>query len=156
MTYFEQIPTGELSKYIDKFWYCQADDLTNSTLTIPFLHHELVLNFSDTYCLTRNAGLDNVLKNLKSWISGIQTQPIITKSSGKHEMIGVFFKPNGLRAFIKYHSSDFENCFIDATLIFDKSFPILLEQIQNTKIVQAKISLIENYLIKSFKCRKIA
>lgn len=149
MTYFEQIPTGQLSKYIDKFWYCQADNLTNSTLTIPLLHHELVINFSDNYCISRNAVIDNILKNPKSWIGGIQTRPIITESEGKHEMMGVLFKPNGLKAFTKYHSSDFENSFIDATLIFDKSFATLLEQIQNTNIATAKISLIKNYLIKN-------
>ncbi len=148
MTYFEQIPTGQLSKYIDKFWYCQADNLTNTTLIIPLLHHELVINFSDNYCISRNSGLDNILKNPKSWISGIQTRPIITESVGKHEMMGVLFKPNGIKAFTKYHSSDFENNFIDATLIFDKSFATLLEQIQNTKIATVKISFIENYLIK--------
>lgn len=148
MTYFEQTPTGQLSKYIDKFWYCQADNLTNSTLTIPLLHHELVFNFSDNYCISRNTEFDTILKNPKSWISGIQTRPIISESAGNHEMIGVLFKPNGLKAFTKYHSSDFENSFIDATLIFDKSFATLLKQIQNTNIATAKISLIENYLIK--------
>ena len=56
---------------------------------------------------------------------------------------------NGLKAFTKYHSSDFENSFIDASLIFDKSFATLLEQIQNANIATAKISLIKNYLIKN-------
>ncbi len=149
MTYFEQKPTEQLSKYIDKFWYCHADSLTNSTLTIPLLHHELVFNFSDNYCISLKAGLDNILKNSKSWISGIQTRPIISKSEGKHEMMGVLFKPTGLKVFTKYYSSDFENNFIDATLIFDKSFNTLFEQLQNTKIAKAKISLIENYLIQN-------
>ncbi len=148
MTYFEQIPTEQLSKYIDKFWYCQADNLTNLTLTIPLLHHELVFNFSDHYCISRNAQPGHILKNQKSWISGIQTRPIISRSAGKHEMMGVLFKPTGLKTFTKYHSSDFENSFIDATLLFDKSFATLLEQIQNTKIATAKITIIENYLIK--------
>jgi len=118
-------------------------------LTIPLLHHELVFNFSDHYCIIRNLEPDNILESPKSWISGLQTRPIITSSRGKHEMMGVLFKPNGLKAFTKYHSSDFENNFIDAALIFDKSFAVLLEQIQNTKIATDKISLIENYLIKS-------
>jgi methylphosphotriester-DNA--protein-cysteine methyltransferase len=149
MTYFEQKPTKQLSKYIDKFWYCQADNLTNSTLTIPLLHHELVFNFSDNYCISRKEGLNNILENAKSWISGIQVRPIISTSEGKHEMMGVLFKPNGLKVFTKYHSSDFENNFIDASLIFDKSFKALLEQIQNCKIAKSKISLIENYLIQN-------
>jgi AraC-like DNA-binding protein len=151
MTYFEQIPTEQLSKYIDKFWYCQKDNMTNSTLTIPLFHHELVFNFSDNYSIFRNEGFENILKNSKSWVSGIQSRPIITEYSGKHEMMGVLFKANGLKAFTKYPSSDFENNFIDATLIFDKSFDHLLEQIQNSEIATDKISLIENYLIKKLE-----
>lgn len=149
MTYFEQIPAGQLSKYIDKFWYCQADNFTNTTLTVPLLHHELVINFSEYYCISRNAQLDNILKNPKSWISGIQTKPSISKSAGKHEMMGVLFKPNGLKAFTKYHSSDFESSFTDATLVFDKSFATLLEQIQNTITASAKITLIETFLFQN-------
>ncbi len=115
MKYFEQIPTGELSKYIDKFWYCHADNLTNTTLTIPLLHHELVINFSGTCCLSRSANPGNILKNPLSWISGIQTRPVIISSSGEHEMIGVLFKPTGLKAFTKFHSIEFEISFIEIT-----------------------------------------
>jgi AraC-like DNA-binding protein len=146
MTYFEQIPTVQLSKYIDKFWYCRADNLTNKTLTLPLLYHELVFNFSEYYSISRNSGLDIILENSRSWVGGIQTSPIISESVGKHEMIGVLFKPNGLKAFTKYYSSDFENSFIEADLIFDRSFKTLLQQIQNTKNEIAKISLIQNYL----------
>lgn len=140
---------GQLSKYIDKFWYCQAENFRNTTLTIPLLYHELVFNFSDNYYVTRNTEFDTILKNPKAWISGIQTTPVISGSRGKHEMLGVLFKPNGLKPFTKYHSGDFENRFIDATLIFDNLFPLLLDRIQNTEVVSAKISLIENYLVKN-------
>jgi hypothetical protein len=118
MTYFEQIPMGQLSKYIDKFWYCQADNLTNSTLTIPLLHHELVFNFCENYCISNISGQNNLLKNQISWISGIQTKAVVVNSIGKHKMLGVLFKPNGLKAFTKYNSSEFENHFIDTSLIF--------------------------------------
>lgn len=149
MTYIEQIATGELSKYIDKFWYCQSDSFTNRTLTIPLLHHELVFNFSDYYRISRNAGLETILENSKSWISGIQTSPVVSECVGKHEMIGVLFKPNGLKAFIKYNSSDFENNFIEADLIFDKSFEILLGQLETIQNPLKKIFNIQNYLIKN-------
>ncbi len=149
MTYFEQIPTGQLGRYIDKFWYCQSDNFINSTLTIPLLNHELVFNFSDNYFITPGSEPGNILKNQNAWINGIQTRPIISGSTGKHEMLGVLFKPNGLKAFTKYHASDFENSFVDATLIFGKSFQNLSGQIQMAKIALDKISLIKNYLVKN-------
>jgi AraC-like DNA-binding protein len=149
MTYFEHIPTGLLSKYIDKFWYCQADDLTHTTMTIPLLYHELVFNFSHNYSISHVPGYDNILNNTTSWICGIQKRPVISKSAGKHEMMGVLFKPNGLKAFTKYHASDFAYSFIEADLVFDTSFAGLIDQLQNVTIAKDKISLIENYLVKN-------
>ncbi len=149
MTYFEQIPTEQLSKYIDKFWYCKATAFANKTLTIPILHHELVFNFSDHFCILRDDGLNVILENPRSWVSGIQTKPTTSESSGKHEMIGVLFKPNGLKAFTNYYSSDFENNFIEAELIFDNSFKTLIELLLYADNATTKISLIQNYLIRN-------
>jgi AraC-like DNA-binding protein len=149
MTYFEQKPTEPLSKYIDKLWYCHAANFSNTTLTIPILHHELVFNFSDYYCLSRHGGHDNILRNPVSWISGIQTRAILSKCSGKHEMMGVLFKPNGLKAFTKYSSNDFENGFIDSSLVFNESFEDLLDQIQNTNVATTKLAVVENFLYKN-------
>lgn len=151
MTYFEQIPAAPLNNYIDKFWYCQADHLTNTTLTIPLLHHELIFNFSDHYSIARSAGSDVAIKNAAAWISGIQTSPVISKSAGKHEMLGVLFRPNGLKAFTKYYSSDFENNFIEPGLIFGKDFEPLLGQIQHAKGFATRVSLIQNYLVRNLK-----
>jgi AraC-like DNA-binding protein len=151
MIYFEQIPAGPISKYIDKFWYCQADNLANTTLTVPLLNHELIFNFSDYYSIARSAGTDFALKNAAAWVSGIQTSPVISKSAGKHEMLGVLFRPNGLKAFTKHYSSDFENNFVAPELIFDKDFKTLPEQIQHTKDVATKISLIQNYLLRNLE-----
>ncbi len=149
MTYLEQIPTPQLSKYIDRLWYCQADNLMNTVLTIPLLHQELVFNFLAGHCITRNTEPGTSIVNSNAWVSGIQTRPVLTEHSGKHEMMGVLFKPAGLKAFTKYPAADFKNNFIDATLVFDNCFPDLLEQIQNANTAGSKLSLIENYLLKS-------
>lgn len=149
MIYFEKIPTIQLSSCIEKFWYCKTDDLTNTTLTIPLLNHELVFNFSKNYSISEYSAHSTLIENPIAWISGIQTRPTVTKCVGKHEMVGVLFKPTGLKEFTKYHSFDFKNHFIDATLIFGKSFEDLLDQIQNTNCATTKISFIEKYLLKN-------
>lgn len=148
MVYFEQAPCEQLKMHIDKYWYCQIDNLTNATLSIPFLHHELVFNFSDDYNVARYSEKKLILQNSKSWITGIQTSPVLVNSAGKHEMAGVLFKPSGLKAFTNYHSNDFTNYFVDSTLVFDKTFRDLVEKIESTQTAKSKITLIENYLIQ--------
>lgn len=155
MQYLEQIPTPPLRRYIEKFWYCQTDHFNNRTLTLPLLYHELVFNLSDYYVSSRNQGRDLLLDHTSAWISGIQTMPTISESRGKHEMMGVLFKPHGLKAFTKYPAGEFENTFVDATLVFDASFKSLLERLQQPIQPKAKILLMQDYLIRHLKSESL-
>ncbi len=153
MTYFEQIPTKPLCRYIEKFWYCQAGSLTAETLTIPLVRHELIINFSDNYSVKRHSKPDYIVNNLTTWINGIQTIPTITWSSGRHEMIGVLFKADGLKAFTQYHSDEFTNNYLDTTLVFGNSFERVLDEIQNADGGLPKISVLESYLLRKLKSK---
>jgi AraC-like DNA-binding protein len=147
MIYLEKLPNAQLSQYIDKFWYCQADSFANKTLVIPLLHHELIFNFSDYHCISRNPELGTVvLRNPTSWISGIQTAPTIVESKGKHKMMGVLFKPNGLKRFTKYHSKEFENSHVEAELIFGNPLNSLIDQLHAKREVKDKFNIIQNFL----------
>jgi hypothetical protein len=151
MTYLEQIPIQQLNRYVQKFWYCQAENFSNTTITIPLLHHELVFNFSEEYHIKQHLKGDDLLNNTITWVSGIQEKPTLSFSSGKHEMIGALFKADGLNAFTKFSSNDFTNCYIDASLIFNNSFACLIDEIQNTHGALSKIQAIESYLLRNLK-----
>ena len=149
MTYFEQIPHPALRRYIQSFWYCSGDELTNQVHTIPLLQHELVFNFCDYYEIGVKG--DGILKNPTAWVSGLQTKPTISRSKGKHEMLGVLFKFNGLRAFTKCNSREFSNIHTDAYFVFGKSLPNLLEEIYGANNSKRKIAILEHYLLKNLQ-----
>lgn len=151
MQYLEQIPTGPLSSFIDKFWYCKADDLSQTTLVLPFLHHELVFNFSETYQLSHRPSGPAFSKNLTSWVSGVQTRPVVHSSAGKHEMMGVLFKPMGLKAFVPYSSKEFENEYVDASQVFGNSLNELTDRLQQDITPKEKLGLLANYLTTQFE-----
>lgn len=151
MNYVEHEPNGQLGKYIDKLWYCQSEAFSNSTLAIPLLHHELVFNFSDYYCIKQRSGKMRSILNPRAWVNGIQTTSYSAESKGRHEMLGVLFKANGLSAFTKFASGDFTDQFVDATLIFDSTFPDLINSLQNNQNYFLKIALVEKYLLQQLK-----
>lgn len=155
MEYFEQVPPLCLRPFVDKLWYCGAQHFANRTLTLPLLHHELVFNFSDYFGIFRNGGRDVVLEKVSSWISGIQTMPTVSESKGRHEMMGVLFKPHGLKAFSHYPAVEFEDNFVDAALVFDVSFKSLLDRLQETTKPKAKMLLIQNYLLSQLKSESL-
>ena len=151
MKYFEQIPHPALRRYIQCFWYCSANELTNKVHTIPLLQHELVLNFCDYYEIEQSLQGVGILKNSKAWVSGIQTKPTVSKSKGKHEMLGVLFKFNGLKAFTRCDSKDLSNIQTDAYHVFGKSLTNLLEEVHNASSSKQKIAIVEQYLLKNLQ-----
>lgn len=149
MTYVEHYPANQLSHFIDKIWYCKADNLTATSLTIPLPNHELVFNFSESFKIKKAGDSSFAMENPLAWINGLQSKPYFSYSKGKHEMLGVLFKVNGLKAFLKYHSSDFSDNFINANIVFGQSLQTLIQQIQNAGLIADKITLIETFLLKN-------
>lgn len=147
MIYLEHFPGGRLSHFVEKIWYCKADALQATVLTIPLLNHELVFNFSERYKIRKlqNAGFE--ISDPITWINGLQSSPYISYSNGRHEMIGVLFKVYGLKAFIKDHSSEFTDNFIDTDLVFGNETGNIIGRLQDTISVQDKITCIENFLL---------
>jgi len=155
MIYFEQKPFGQLANYIDKFWFCEADELHNKTLSIPLLHHELVFNFSVHHSFHTHEQASQAGNAPMAWIAGIQTKPIVSENSGRHEMLGVLFKPFGLKAFTHYHSKEFENKLIDASLVFGADFSHLLDNMQEAEGGYQKIVLLQDFLLEQITVNKL-
>jgi AraC-like DNA-binding protein len=66
-------------------------------------------------------------------------------------MLGVLFRVNGLRPFIKQDASEFHAQFVDAPLIFGPQIKILIEQLQDTPEIERKIDRIESFLTSNLK-----
>lgn len=147
MTYVEHYPGNQLNAFIEKIWYCAAPGLDSSVLTIPLTRHELVFNFSENYWLKDPGDKGYIMKDPRTWVSGLQSKAIFSSASGHHEMLGILFRPNGLKAFTKYYSSDFSGQFIDASLVWGRPVEIIAEQMQDAGSVQEKITLAEKFLI---------
>jgi AraC-like DNA-binding protein len=149
MTYSEHHTALPLSYFIEKIWYCKAEDLTSCCLTIPLPYHELVFNFSEHYKICPTKDGKSSIENPAVWISGLQSKPYYSFSSGRHEMLGVLFKADGLKAFQKYHAVEFSDQFIDARLVFGPSIDILFGQLEMAADVTEKITLTEQFLQKA-------
>lgn len=61
-------------------------------------------------------------------------------------MMGVLFKPNGLKRFTKYHSKEFENSHVEAKLIFGNPLNSLIDQLHAKREVKDKFNIIQNFL----------
>ena len=147
MQYIEHIPAEPLHEYVEKIWYCQAVDFTATHLTIPLLHHELVFNFSDNYRVWKAGNKTALLNNPSSWVSGLQSGAFYSRAEGRHEMLGVLFRPRGLKAFTRFASRDFADNFIDAGFIFGSAIETITDKLYHAPSPQQKFALVENFLL---------
>jgi len=88
-------PSPPLQPYVHCIWYSYAPTLRLAGTSLPILNPEWVLNFSEHFAMEDEHGCP-LLPEAGSWVGGIQTRARHTVAAGRHEMLGVLFKPWGL------------------------------------------------------------
>ncbi|MDB5033912.1 MAG: AraC family transcriptional regulator [Chlorobi bacterium] len=139
-------PSAPLDYYIDAIWYSADDDFQTIHRTIPILHHELIFNFSDHFSVHAGRGTPTLVSNAGCWISGLHTIPTITRTMGRHEMVGVLFKPYGLRQFTGAPAAGFRNLAVSGAEIMGNDLESLMTRIARTAIINEKFSMLEDFL----------
>lgn len=54
---------------------------------------------------------------------------ILLEVKGHHEMVGVLFKPSGLKSFVKFSSDEFTDIFVDASLVFGNRVLSMMQKV---------------------------
>ncbi|QHT70935.1 AraC family transcriptional regulator [Rhodocytophaga rosea] len=158
-------PAAPLSHFIDIIWCSQAVSFDYCNLTLPMLHQELIINFSDQFLVSRadQVGFEKqpdrhipVLKmqkdqavlvnNEHGWISGLQTRPIYTSTAGNHFTIGVLFKPWGLQALTGINAFELQDSSVSMEAVFGKQATELIDKIYEAKTPAAIFVLFEKFL----------
>ena len=146
MFYREYIPTEQLRPFVDNIWVCDSPQFFSKNLTVPLINHELVINFSDDFRLRVDSG--NEINNPGAWISGFHTEAYSSSATGRHNMVGVLFKPTGLKRFTGPAPREFVNGFVDPGDVFGNRFARLKERLFETKEPLMKVVLVERFLLQ--------
>ena len=77
-------------QWMDALWYASAEAIHLSSLSIPFLNHELIINFGDEFQINGYSGIEQVI------FSDIKTRAIQTIVRGRYETLGILFSPIGV------------------------------------------------------------
>ena len=148
MLYFERLPVFPLNEFIEKVWYCRAQELNQSSISLPAANHELILNLGDSYTIATQSG--DALVN-SSWVNGLQAKSWKTKSHGVHEMMGILFKPHGLSAFVSFPVSELSHQFVALDLVFGKEQNELRDEIDSKQEPEVKLGILEAFLCRQLK-----
>ncbi len=147
-------PAPPLDYFIDTIWFNTSDSFTSAGITLPLLHHELMFNFSEYFAIIAQAKKQSVV-NLTHWLGGFQTLPTAAFTQGKHESIGIMFKPWGLQPLTNIPAIELLNSTVSAELIFGEKIIQLSDKIYTAHSITEKCRVLEQFLLQQYQNKKL-
>jgi AraC-like DNA-binding protein len=141
VSYIPQVP---LSHYVDVIWFSEAGTFDYRNLTLPMLHHELIVNFSDRFEISD--GRQTLVANVRAWLSGLQTRPIHTLTGGRHYTAGVLFKPWGLYACLGINAETLKDSSVELERIIGAPARQLIDDIYLARTPREVLQRMEGFL----------
>jgi AraC-like DNA-binding protein len=157
MIYNIYIPSYPLANYIENIFYYK-DNLPNVTLEryLPDGNITLIIDLTEQpKSIFDNESLLEIQTCKKAWFSGIRTKPITIPSGNNSEMLIVNFKKGMAFPFVNIPLYNLINTVIDAELVFGKDLLDIREKIIETKNIELKLNLMEQYLSNRIKNSKL-
>jgi AraC-like DNA-binding protein len=147
-------PSNDLSAFVQCYWNLEGDlDSTPVKNTIvPDGTMKLIFHYADTYKHHPKNGASVVLP--KCFLIGQLTQPYVVEPLGNTGSFVVRFHPNGFLPFTTIPIKDMENTAVPLELLFGEEGAAIGEKILQAKDTAARITLIENFLLKRLSDKK--
>lgn len=140
----EYKPQSLLEEFVICFYVNKSDTFEYTGYANPTMNQELFFNLGDHFEVKNSIGQ---VTSQRSWISGLQSNSLHVKSSGKHLTAGVIFKPWGLYVAFGINAKNLTNQIIDSNLLCD-----LNSELNNDNFSEIQFfDLIEHTLLKSIK-----
>ena len=153
MIYQTHIPAFPLDKFIEVFVYFEGvQHAHNFDRFLPNGDTEILIDFHDTPQFIYD---NNSLKEIQAchhvWASGLRTEPITIPAGNKSEMMVISFKKGKAAPFFPFPMSEIRDSVVDADLVWGTDFGWLRESLLETKDINSRFSIVEDFLIREFQ-----
>ncbi len=140
-----------LKGYIKFFWSLKADYLEIDHKLIPQRNINMRFNLSETPQFLSINGKHHLLEN--AYFSGLQDHftNYHLKHSGKADMLGICFYPDGFYPFLNTPVSEFKNQFLGASEAGFKPAAAIIRQLEDAPDMISRLSILEGELILVLK-----
>ncbi len=147
MIFHKYIPKFPLSKYVESIIYVEGN---NKGAGLPKTAMSLVFNLEDSFKLFENEDFAEYTHYKKHWVAGLQTKPSYVESFGKSRMIVVQFKTLGAYIFLGQPLHHFTDKYITLDCVFSREAEITWERLSESKTIEDKILITEEFLFNKF------
>lgn len=145
MEYNTYIPQGPLSKYIQRYWTLENDDVSEAPTRdriFPDGCIELLFNYGDRF---KKYEGDKALWQPVSFIHGQLKQFIEVERTGTVGIFSVRFRPHGLRPFVSFAVDEATDSMLPITELWGDAGDVLAQQVVSAGSTEERIRLVEDF-----------
>ncbi|TDF94797.1 helix-turn-helix domain-containing protein [Paenibacillus piri] len=142
-------PLPPLSMFVDMIWYLDGYNPSHSReRSLPDGTADMIINLDEAPIRLFDRH-DREIVSRQSILCGPHSDFFVIDSSGRAKVIGVHFKPGGLRPFVKEPLREFLNRHIPLDLIWGSKAGELYEELLGTDVPEAMFRILEKWLLSS-------
>ncbi len=151
------VPKFPLCDFVDCFLYHEGYNPAHTVdRFLPDGNVELIIDLDDKpKFIYDNESLKEIQTCHHAWASGVRTEPISIFSGKASAMIIVYFKKGMAYPFFLLPMNEISDRVVDADLLWGKSFGFLREKILETKDINRRFQIAEDFLMKNFSSKLI-
>lgn len=152
MIFRTHIPRFPLNEFVETFiFYEGVQHAHKIDRFLPNGETEILIDFHDTPQYIYD---NNTLKEIQAcnrvWASGFRTEPITIPSGNDAAMLVIVFKKGKAAPFFPFPMDEIADCVVDADLVWGCDFESLREKLLETKDIDLRFTLVEEFLVKKF------
>jgi len=125
--------------YIDFIWHGYSAHEHLTSITLPYVKHEVIFNFGDQF------SMNNQADKAVTFISGLAKKPLQTAISGKYHTLGLMLNPTTFYQRFGIPLTVFEKYNEDLTSVIGKDIEALYERINNEILSENKIAIVKDF-----------
>lgn len=143
--YFSKPP---LSRFIELIWAVKGSSNYTREKVLPNGAIELIINLGSYHKVVSKVDQRQFEVYRESWIAGMQEDYILIEALRESDLIGIRFRPGGAYPFFRFPMSEITNRVIESNLILGTLMCELRERLLETKRLDQRIHMIEDFLMK--------
>lgn len=140
------IPKNDLREAIDYIWYHEAAIVQLKAYNIPFLHQELIINFGAHLSIT-NQQQQRFSYPRAGGLTGVLSQPTVTRAQGHYAALGIMLKPFGLYRLFSFSAAKLNRQPLTLQAIWGEAAQPLITELEATPAPTEKIRVLEKFLL---------
>lgn len=158
MIFRAHIPGHPLNRFVEMFVYFERAEHGHTVdRYLPNGDTELLIDFHDTpQFIYDNDTLKEIQACHHVWASGLRTEPITIPSGNGAAMMVVSFRKGMAYPFFPFPMNEISDAVVDADLVWGIEFGLLRERLLETRDIDLRFEIVEQFLLKTFRSRFVA